>query len=119
MVNVKSDNALLERKLEDVYDLMLRGDNEIRMELDRAETGIMRYLPDEDLSLATGVSVSREVQEPIGDKEYVLAIAALIYSVVLSYESQIDLAPNFLFSEDRMKRAQGVGGILMWTSNIS
>ncbi|KAI4123666.1 MAG: hypothetical protein LQ338_005156 [Usnochroma carphineum] len=82
-----TEEASLSGKIEDAYTAMLQGDNELRLELDSKETRITRYLPDEDLSLATGMSLSHQVQDPLGDKDYALALAAPEEAVVLSYDS--------------------------------
>ncbi|KAL8717346.1 MAG: hypothetical protein Q9225_005406, partial [Loekoesia sp. 1 TL-2023] len=94
------EEAVFTKKIDDAYDSMLQGDNEIRLGISETETEIIRYLPDEDLSLATGVSLPRQVQDPIGDRDYVLALAASNEPVVLSYDSDVPAASRYLCLDD-------------------
>ncbi|KAI4174174.1 MAG: hypothetical protein LQ343_002509 [Gyalolechia ehrenbergii] len=75
------------QKVNDAHHLMLQGDNEIKLEVCEKETRITRYVPDDDLSLATGVSLPHQVRDPIEDRDYALTLAAPKELVVLSYDS--------------------------------
>ncbi|KAL8974550.1 MAG: hypothetical protein Q9197_001228, partial [Variospora fuerteventurae] len=80
--------------IEAAFGVMLLGSNELRLAVDGKKTLITRYLPDDDLSLATGVSLPHQVQDPLGDREYSLTIAAPKEPVVLSYEDGLCPAPS-------------------------
>lgn len=82
----------LETEIEDAFQAMLRGDNEVQSEVDQTGTRIIRYLPDEDLSAATGVSLPRLVSNPIGDRDYAVAMAAPGEPAILSYDSSSSTA---------------------------
>ncbi|KAL8760555.1 MAG: hypothetical protein Q9184_003266 [Pyrenodesmia sp. 2 TL-2023] len=76
-------------EIEEAYRSMQAGDNELRLNVGSEGTNITRYLPDGELSLATGVSLPRLVRDSLGGRDYELAIAAPGESVVLSWDSQI------------------------------
>ncbi|KAL8727428.1 MAG: hypothetical protein Q9181_005715 [Wetmoreana brouardii] len=80
-----SEELLMDR-IERVYGSTQRGDNEVRLEINQTATRILRYMPDEALSTATGVSLPLQIQDPIGDRDYALALAAPGEPVVLSFE---------------------------------
>lgn len=103
------EEAEFTEKIDDAYNSMLQGDNELRLGMGETETEIIRYLPDEDLSLATGVSLPRQVQDSIGDRNYALALAAPNEPVVLSYESDVPAASRYPCFDDseNMSGAQG------------
>ncbi|KAL9582368.1 MAG: hypothetical protein Q9203_005524, partial [Teloschistes exilis] len=84
----------LETEIEDAFQAMLRGDNEVQLEVDPTGTRIIRYLPDEDLSATTGVSLPRLVNDPIGDRDYAMAMAAPGEPVILSYDSSSSIAAS-------------------------
>lgn len=83
-----NDASVLE-EIEEAYRSMQQGDNELRLAVDFEGTNITRYLPDEGLSSATGVSVPCIVQDSLDDRDYTLATAAPKEPVVLSFDSNI------------------------------
>ncbi|KAL8653407.1 MAG: hypothetical protein Q9210_002125, partial [Variospora velana] len=89
---VKGTSVL--ESIEAAFGAMLLGSNELKLAVDGKKTLITRYLPDDDLSLATGVSLPRQVQDPLGERGYALAIAAPKEPVVLSYEVDLPPAPS-------------------------
>ncbi|KAL8829024.1 MAG: hypothetical protein Q9170_006352, partial [Blastenia crenularia] len=89
MGEAEMEGAAFAGKVNDAYESMLQGDNEIR-----GESGIIRYISDEDLSLATGVTLPRQIQDPLGYRDYALALAAPNEPAVLSYDCDIPTASN-------------------------
>lgn len=77
------------QKVNDTFESMLQGDNEIKLEVIGNETEITRYIPDNDLSRATGVSLPRQIWDPIGNRDYALTIAAPNETAVLSYDLDV------------------------------
>ncbi|KAL8782267.1 MAG: hypothetical protein Q9213_005541 [Squamulea squamosa] len=73
--------------IESAFASMIYGENEVRLEANKAETRIIRYLHDQDLSAAIGVDLPHEVGSPLGDRDYLLTLAAPYEPVVLSYGS--------------------------------
>ncbi|KAL9052823.1 MAG: hypothetical protein Q9206_004159, partial [Seirophora lacunosa] len=84
--------------IEATFSSMLLGSNELKLAVDGKQTLITRYLPDEDLSLATGVSLPRQVHGPLDDRGYALAMAAPKEPVVLSYDA--DIPPKITSTDD-------------------
>ncbi|KAI4198186.1 MAG: hypothetical protein LQ350_005422 [Teloschistes chrysophthalmus] len=84
----------LEAEIEDAFQAMLRGDNEVQSEVDPTGTRIIRYLPDENLSAATGASLPRLVSDPLGEKDYALAMAGPREPVILSYDPSSSTAAS-------------------------
>ncbi|KAL9023409.1 MAG: hypothetical protein Q9196_007221, partial [Gyalolechia fulgens] len=87
------------RKVNDVHNSMLQDGNEIKLDVSKKETRITRYLPDEDLSLATGVSLPRQVQDPMGNRDYALTLAAPYEPVVLSYDANVPAVSKYPYSD--------------------
>ncbi|KAL9011278.1 MAG: hypothetical protein Q9173_003869, partial [Seirophora scorigena] len=99
---VVGDESVAEMSLVDhieaTFSSMLLGSNELKLAVDGKQTLITRYLPDEDLSLATGLSLPRWVHDPLGDGGYTLAMAAPKEPVVLSYDA--DISPTTTSTDD-------------------
>ncbi|KAL8958644.1 MAG: hypothetical protein Q9193_004340, partial [Seirophora villosa] len=85
----KVGETSLAEYIEATFSSMLLGSNELKLAVDGKQTLITRYLPDEDLSLATGVSLPRQVHDPLDDRRYAVAMAAPKEPVVLSYDADI------------------------------
>ncbi|KAL8690210.1 MAG: hypothetical protein Q9218_004292 [Villophora microphyllina] len=83
----QSSQDLLKVGIENAYQAMLRGDNEVKSQVDQRGAQIIRYLPDEGLSAATGVSLPRLVSDSVGDRDYALSMAMPGEPVILSYDS--------------------------------
>ncbi len=66
------------------YDSMLKGENEIKIEVDESQAKVLRYIPDDELSSATGLVLPRWVDSPLGEQDYTLSLAAPQEPVVLS-----------------------------------
>ncbi|KAL9601094.1 MAG: hypothetical protein Q9179_002982 [Wetmoreana sp. 5 TL-2023] len=96
---------LLMGRIENAYESIQRGDNEVQLEINRTSTHIIRYVPDEALSTAVGVSIPRKVLTPIGGRDYALSVAAPREPVVLSYEpDSAATAPSFKTIQDTQVR---------------
>ncbi|KAI4136464.1 MAG: hypothetical protein L6R39_007772 [Caloplaca ligustica] len=75
-------NTSILQEIEAARMSMQQGDNEIRLQSDGKETKITRYLPDHDLSLATGVSVPYQVRDPVYHPPTNLAAANGAYIII-------------------------------------
>ncbi|KAL8767869.1 MAG: hypothetical protein Q9209_005761 [Squamulea sp. 1 TL-2023] len=85
-MQVQSEQQLV-KSIESAYASMICGENEARLDIDKMQTRIVRYLPDQDLSAAIGVVLPRKVDSPIGNRDYLLTLAAPNEPVVLSHDS--------------------------------
>lgn len=94
----KVGEVSLVEHIEATFSSMLLGSNELKLAVDGKQTLITRYLPDEGLSLATGVSLPRQVHDPLDDRGYALAMAAPKEPVVLSYDA--DIPPTITSTHD-------------------
>lgn len=110
------DEKTLMEKIESGYTSMIIGENEVRQEVDRAETRIIRYLPDERLSAATGVALPREVPHPIGQQDYALALAAPKEPVILSHNQSTDLETKARDDKDHSPQANPKHRVLVTAS---
>lgn len=80
----------LVKSIEVAHTSMMQGDNEVRLDMDETGPRIIRYLPDEDIGAATGITLPREVNSPIVDRDYNLVLAATHEPVILSYDPDAD-----------------------------
>ena len=106
---VQIEDASLAAQIENAYSCMLQGDNELRVEIDKTKTGITRYLPDKDLSSATGVSIPQVIQDDLVGKDYFLALTAPKEPMVLSYRSAIPASSqnaSYGYANDEHKSPQ-------------
>ncbi|KAL8924113.1 MAG: hypothetical protein Q9208_004250 [Pyrenodesmia sp. 3 TL-2023] len=102
------DDVSLMKDIEKAFQSMQQGDNELRLAVDNEGTSITRYLPDGELSLATGVSLPRLVQEPLDGRDYELIIAAPGEPVVLSHDSRYLPKPENARSKDPAEALQSL-----------
>ena len=82
----ETDEIKLMKSIKLAYTSMMQGENEVRLDMDGMRARIIRYLPDEDIVAATGVTLPREVDSPIDGRDYELTLAAARAPVVLSYD---------------------------------
>lgn len=68
------------------YSSLLKGENEVRLEVKDSKTHILRYVPDDDISARTGLFSPTSVQGPIGDRHYELSLASPFEPVILTTE---------------------------------
>lgn len=66
------------------YTAMLNGENEISLLANDSQLKILRYLPDDELSAATGVIPPRRVTGTVTGKDYELTLSAPRKPVILS-----------------------------------
>ena len=66
------------------YESMLMGENEVKLEVEDSQIKILRYLPDDELSAASGLILPQLVESPLGDQDYSLSLAASQEPVILS-----------------------------------
>ena len=72
--------------IQGAYSALLIGENEVKVEIKGFQTQILRYLPDDGLSVASGLMIPKELSIPIVDKDYELSLAARQEPVLLSYD---------------------------------
>ena len=75
---------VLQKHVLAAYNALLRGDNEVRLEVKDSQTGVLRYVPDDGLSGRTGLLLPRLVNTPMSDAHYEMAFAAPLEPVVLA-----------------------------------
>ncbi|MCJ1465537.1 hypothetical protein MMC07_004155 [Pseudocyphellaria aurata] len=75
---------ILRQHISSAYSNLLNGENEVTLEANESQTSILRYVPDNDLSVRTGISLPALVTEPIGNRNYELLLAAPSEAVILS-----------------------------------
>lgn len=80
----KQSTQSMQEHLLRVFDSMLKGENEIKIEVDDLQAKILRYIPDNELSSATGLMPPRWVNSQLGEQDYMLSLAAPREPVVLS-----------------------------------
>lgn len=73
-----------QKHLLSAYDSMLKGENEIKIEVDNSQVKILRYIPDDELSFATGLVLPKWVDSSLGEQDYALSLAAPWEPVILS-----------------------------------
>ena len=66
---------------------MVEGENELVTRTGESGLEILRYLPDDDLSADTGLSLPRKVQSPLGEADYSLGLVAPGEPAILSYKA--------------------------------
>lgn len=71
-------------QVEQAFVRMIGGENELVTKTGGSGPEILRYLPDDDLSAATGLSLPRKVKSPLGVIDYSLGFAAPEEPVLLS-----------------------------------
>lgn len=74
-------------RVEQAFVRMVEGENELVTRIGEWGPKILRYLPDDDLSADTGLSLPRKVRSPLGVVNYSLGLAAPGEPVILSYEA--------------------------------
>lgn len=74
---------VLQRHILSAYNSLLRGENEVRLEVKDSKTNILRYVPDDDISARLGLSLPTLVHKPIGNRNYHLSLAAPLEPVIL------------------------------------
>lgn len=81
--------ATFASQVEQAYMRMIDGENEHVTRSGDLGVEILRYLPDDDLSADTGLSLPRKVRSPIADLDYSLGFAAPREPVILSYKNSL------------------------------
>ena len=84
LVMEEKDEDTLARQVEEAFARMIGGENELVTKTGGSGPEILRYLPDDDLSAATGLSLPRRVKSPVGETDYSLGFAAPEEPVILS-----------------------------------
>ena len=74
-------------QVEQAFVRMVEGENELVTRTGESGLEILRYLPDDDLSADTGLSLPRKVQSPLGEADYSLGLAAPGEPAILSYKA--------------------------------
>ena len=74
-------------QVEQAFMRMVEDEDELMTMIGEEGPEILRYLPDDDLSADTGLSLPRRVQSPLGEAEYSLGFAAPREPVILSYQA--------------------------------
>lgn len=74
-------------EVEQAFVCMVEGENELVTRTGDLGPEILRYLPDDDLSADTGLSLPRKVGSPLGETDYSLGFAAPEEPVILSYKA--------------------------------
>lgn len=74
---------VLHRHILSAYKDLLKGDNEVRLEVKDSKTSILRYIPDDDLSARTGLLLPSLIHTQIGDAHYQMSLAAPLEPVML------------------------------------
>lgn len=74
-------------QIDQAYVCMLEGENELVTRTGEMGLEILRYLPDDDLSADTGLSLPRTVRSPLGEANYSLGFAVPGEPVILSYKA--------------------------------
>ena len=82
--NVKESMRSIQKHIFSAYESMLMGENEIKLEVEDSQVKILRYLPDDELSIATRLVLPRMVDSPLGKQDYRLSLAAPREAVILS-----------------------------------
>lgn len=73
-------------QVEQAFVRMIEGENELVTKTGGLGLEILRYLPDDDLSVDTGLSLPRQVRSPLGEADYSLDFAVPGETVILSYK---------------------------------
>lgn len=74
-------------QVEQAFVRMIEGENELVTRTGGSGPEILRYLPDDDLSGDTGLSLPRKANSPLGVTDYSLGCAAPEEPVILSYNA--------------------------------
>lgn len=82
MIDNKEDTFTWQ--VEQAFVRMVEGENELVTRIGGSGPEILRYLPDDDLSAETGLSLPRRVKSPLGVSDYSLGFAAPEEPVILS-----------------------------------
>ncbi|KAI9818135.1 MAG: Type I Iterative PKS [Pycnora praestabilis] len=82
--DASSPERFIQTTISAAYGALLRGENEIRWDMRGSEVNILRYLPDDSLSAATGVIPPQTRAETIADGHYEVSLAAAKEPVILS-----------------------------------
>lgn len=78
----------LQRRILLAFSSLLKGENELRLEVKDSKTNILRYVPADDISVRTGLSLPTSVHEPIGDRHYEISLATPLEPVILTSEEK-------------------------------
>ena len=75
---------VMQSTISSVYRALLRGENEVRLEMKDSQLNILRYLPDDYLSANTGLILPIPMSESLVNKDYELSLAAPQKPVILA-----------------------------------
>ncbi|KAI9718693.1 MAG: Type I Iterative PKS [Candelaria pacifica] len=78
---------IVQAAITSAYGALLRGENEGRLEVKNSQFNILRYLPDDELSIATGLLPPRSATRSLVGKHYRLSLAAPQKPVIVSSNS--------------------------------
>ncbi|KAI9776179.1 MAG: hypothetical protein M1835_005595 [Candelina submexicana] len=95
VVESSDSSADAQSAITSAYTALLSGENEVRLEVKDAEFRILRYLPDDELSAATGLLLPRSAISSLVGKDYELSLAAPQKPVILTRKlNSIDMLGN-------------------------
>lgn len=83
------EKSVVQASIASAYSTLNQGENDVRIEVNDSQRRILRYLPDDGLSAATGLILPMAVTDSIAGKNYELALSAAHQPVILA--SHIDV----------------------------
>ena len=115
------DPATFASQVEEAYVRMIEGENELVRRTAESGPEILRYLPDDDLSVHTGLSLPRKLRRPLDERDYVLDYAAPGEPVILSHNAH-NARPTQPLSDDTIEvlveaSVVGTDNLPMFNSN--
>ena len=75
---------VMQSTISSVYHALLRGENEVRLEMKDSQLNILRYLPDDYLSANIGLLLPIPMSESLVNKDYELSLSAPQKPVILA-----------------------------------
>lgn len=75
---------VLQRHVLTAYNAHLRGENEVLLEVKDSRTGVIRYVPDDELSTRAGLLLPRLIDSPMRDAHYEMSLAVPLEPVMLA-----------------------------------
>ncbi|MCJ1246139.1 hypothetical protein MMC30_003344 [Trapelia coarctata] len=77
--------SLMQEAIASAYAGLLKGENEVRLEVTDSQFSILRYLPDDELSASMGLTAPRCVNDGAVNKDYQISLSKREESVIKTY----------------------------------